>query len=104
MCTAPRMPVRTCVGCRTARPQDTLLRIARTPEGVRFDPDMRLPGRGAYVCPDPSCVAAARRRDAAAVRRALRGPSMSQVDAVMDTLSDAVQYQVPVGTVRSENA
>lgn len=102
--TALRAPVRTCIGCRTARPKDELLRIARTPDGVRFDPESQLPGRGAYVCPDPTCAASARRRDAAALRRALRGAPPAELDAALDALSGAVQYQVPDGTVRSENA
>lgn len=50
-------PVRTCVGCRSKRPKDDLLRIARGPEGaVLADPKGRAPGRGAYVCLDPACV------------------------------------------------
>jgi predicted RNA-binding protein YlxR (DUF448 family) len=36
------------------------------------DPDARLPGRGAYVCPEREC--AARGLSAASLRRALRAP------------------------------
>jgi hypothetical protein len=40
-----RPPVRTCVGCRRARPQAELLRIVRTPDG-RVEPDPERRGRG----------------------------------------------------------
>ena len=102
---APRAPVRTCVGCRRAREQHDLLRIARTPDGVRFDPDGRLPGRGAYLCPDPNCIAAARRRGASPLRRALRGTEEAAANVALDQLeANVVSHQVPAGTKRSENA
>ena len=102
---------RTCVGCRTARPQDELVRLARTPLGVRFDPRRRLPGRGAYLCPHPTCIDAATRRDAAGLRRALRGATGTELDAAIAALRSeigrrhqGVHHQVPQGTVRSESA
>ena len=101
----PRAPLRSCVGCRTVRPKHELLRVAKTPDGVGADPDHRLPGRGAYVCPDPSCITAARRRDAAALRRALRGAAASEGLAALEQLHTVVvNHLVPDGTVRSENA
>lgn len=103
--TAPRAPVRTCIGCRRARDKRDLLRVARTPDGVRFDPDARLPGRGAYLCPDPDCIAAARRRGAGPLRRALQGIAQGEATVALDQLENHVVYhQVPAGTVRSENA
>jgi len=48
---------RTCLGCRRVRPQPELIRIARGPEGAAcFDIEGRMPGRGAWVCPAPSCL------------------------------------------------
>jgi len=103
--TAPRVPVRTCVGCRTPREKRALLRVARTPEGVLADPDARRSGRGAYVCPDRDCIAAARRRGAGPLRRALRGGGEDEASTALDVLETTVaHHQVPVGTVRSENA
>ena len=108
--------MRTCVGCRAARPKRELARLARTPQGVRYDPTGNLPGRGAYLCPRTSCITAARRRDAGAVRRALKGVATSEVVAALDALEtrsvpdpgqdhqQGVHHQVPDGTVRSENA
>ena len=119
---APRQPIRTCVACRAARPQRELLRLVRTPDGVRFDTSGRLPGRGAYLCPEPPCLASAAHRGAAALRRALRGGTEAEMLAALASIrdqgdtprargdapdtgtNDDVQHQVPDGTVRSENA
>jgi predicted RNA-binding protein YlxR (DUF448 family) len=60
---ARRYPVRTCVACRTERQKRDLLRIVRGPDGsVSFDPTGRAAGRGAYICADGSCWAAAVKR------------------------------------------
>ena len=65
-------PRRTCVGCRTTRAQPELVRIAATPDGVVVDPHRTLPGRGAYVCPDPRCLELIERAQGHTLRRALR--------------------------------
>ena len=57
-------PERSCVGCRTRARKAELLRVARTPGGVRVDPHGTAPGRGAYVHRDPVCVAEALRKGA----------------------------------------
>jgi len=50
-----RVPQRTCVGCRTVLPKRELIRIVRTPEGVRVDPTGKTAGRGAYLHHKRSC-------------------------------------------------
>ncbi|HEU5268990.1 MAG TPA: YlxR family protein [Jatrophihabitans sp.] len=73
--------MRTCVGCRRRAPATDLLRVVAGPEvpsgpsgspvrEVLPDPRARATGRGAWVHPDPSCVALAERRRA--FGRALR--------------------------------
>ena len=58
-----RMPIRTCLGCRRARPQAELLRIVRTPDGrVEPDPARRGRGRGAYLCRRVDCLTECVRR------------------------------------------
>ena len=73
--------MRTCVGCRERAPASTLLRvIAVTTDGalsLAVDPRHRLPGRGAYLHVDPTCLAKAERRRA--FTRALR------VTAILDS-------------------
>jgi len=65
-------PVRTCVGCRRRDAQEGLLRVVADGTGVRVDPRRRALGRGAYVHPDPACVALAVRKRA--FGRTLRAP------------------------------
>ncbi len=63
-------PERTCVGCRRARAQSELIRLVAEDGRVRLARP-GAPGRGAYLCPDPACLAAAAKRRAFA--RAFRG-------------------------------
>ena len=52
-----KTPQRTCVGCRAIRPKNELVRIVRTPGGtVEVDPTGKKSGRGAYICPGPTCL------------------------------------------------
>ena len=57
-----KIPLRQCLGCREMKPKKELIRVVRSPEGdVSLDFKGKLPGRGAYVCPDPACLARARK-------------------------------------------
>ena len=70
---ARRFPVRTCVACRTERQKRDFLRIVRAPDGiVAYDPTGRAAGRGAYICADGSCWAAALKKKS--IERALSAP------------------------------
>jgi predicted RNA-binding protein YlxR (DUF448 family) len=68
----PEGPVRTCLGCRRRDDQDRLLRVVAGENTVVVDPRRRAPGRGAYVHPDPACVALAVKKRA--FGRTLRAP------------------------------
>jgi predicted RNA-binding protein YlxR (DUF448 family) len=50
-----------CIGCRERRPQDDLLRLIRATDGT-LEIGRRLPGRGAWVCPDAACIDQAERK------------------------------------------
>ena len=63
-------PERTCLGCRQRAPRASLLRIVARDGRAVVDAAARLPGRGAWVHPDPGCVDAAVKRRA--FGRALR--------------------------------
>ena len=57
-----KIPQRQCVGCREMKNKKDLIRAVRSPEGtISLDFKGKLPGRGAYVCPDPMCLAKARK-------------------------------------------
>ena len=57
-----KIPMRQCLGCREHKPKKELIRVVRSPEGeVSLDFKGKLPGRGAYVCPQADCLAKARK-------------------------------------------
>ena len=51
-------PIRTCLGCGVKRLKKELIRVvAEGHEGqIAIDEKGRLPGRGAYCCPDEKCL------------------------------------------------
>jgi uncharacterized protein len=49
------VPQRTCVGCRQTMAKRALIRVVRTPEGLRVDPTGKLAGRGAYLHDNRDC-------------------------------------------------
>jgi len=55
------VPQRMCIGCREALAKRALVRVARTPDGVKIDPTGKAPGRGAYLHDRRSCWEAALR-------------------------------------------
>jgi predicted RNA-binding protein YlxR (DUF448 family) len=73
---------RSCVACRTARPQGELLRYVLAPDGrLLVDYQKKLPGRGAYTCFDPACIALAGKRGqfARAFRRPVEMPGSEEL-------------------------
>jgi predicted RNA-binding protein YlxR (DUF448 family) len=65
-----KAPVRSCIACRKKGAKGELVRLAATPSGVVPDYGEKLPGRGAYVCAEPSCIRDA--LNARALSRALK--------------------------------
>jgi len=60
------------------KPKKELIRVVRSPEGaVSLDFKGKLPGRGAYVCPDPECLKRAKRSKA--LERAFSAPLPEEV-------------------------
>lgn len=87
----PRVPVRTCVGCRQPAEQRALVRLTRNTAGqITIDAGRRRqPGRGAYLCRTSACWEAALRRGGLA--RALRGPVAPEDRATL--LAHAAQFR-----------
>ena len=68
-----KIPMRQCLGCREMKPKKELIRVVRSPQGeVSLDFKGKLPGRGAYVCPNPACLSKARKSKA--LERAFSAP------------------------------
>lgn len=57
-----KVPLRMCAGCGEMKPKKELVRVVKSPEGeISLDTTGRKPGRGAYICPKPECLKAARK-------------------------------------------
>jgi len=77
MSSAPR---RTCIGCRRVAPPGELVRVACRPDGS-LAVGRHHPGRGAWLCPSPTCFESAVRRRAfgRALRTDLTGDQLALV-------------------------
>nr|WP_026075490.1 YlxR family protein [Cellulomonas massiliensis] len=85
-------PTRTCVGCRTTGPRSVLLRVVVVRDGagapaLAVDAARRMPGRGAWLHPDPRCLELAVRRRA--FGRALREQGPLDASVVGEHLEHA---------------
>lgn len=86
-------PIRTCIGCRRRDSWSVLVRVVAGKRDagstrVVVDPRHRLPGRGAWLHPDPQCLEHAVRRRAFV--RALRlegGADVTDLTAYLATRS-----------------
>ena len=88
-----KIPMRQCLGCREMKPKKELIRVVRSPQGeVSLDFKGKLPGRGAYVCPNPACLAKARK--AKALERAFSAPLPDPVwEALEQQMKEAAHDQ-----------
>ena len=78
-----KIPMRQCVGCREMKEKRSLIRVVRSPEGeVSLDFKGKLPGRGAYVCPDPACLKRARK--SRALERAFESAIPAEVYGMLE--------------------
>ena len=78
-----KIPLRQCLGCREMKPKSELIRVVRSPEGeVSLDFRGKKPGRGAYLCPDPACLAKAKK--SRAIERAFSVPVGPEVYAALE--------------------
>lgn len=55
-----KIPMRKCTGCNEMKPKKELVRVVKSPEGeISMDLTGKKSGRGAYVCRNKKCLAAA---------------------------------------------
>ena len=78
-------PVRTCIGCRGEFRKDEVVRVVAGPASVLIDYREKLPGRGAYVCPNRECLgkALAKEKLARALRARVRIPVQDDLAAML---------------------
>ncbi len=78
-----KIPMRQCLGCREMKPKRELIRVVRSPEEeISLDFKGKKPGRGAYLCPDPACLARARK--SRALERAFSAQIPDEVYAALE--------------------
>jgi hypothetical protein len=94
-----KIPLRKCIGCGEMKPKQELVRVVRAPsvtdeEGVvlqkgeiSLDSTGKQSGRGAYVCPNPECLQAARK-----ARRLERSFSCKIPDDLYDQLEEEMTH------------
>jgi predicted RNA-binding protein YlxR (DUF448 family) len=52
-----KVPMRTCIACRSEKPKKELIRIVKNKDGEFFiDKTGKLNGRGAYLCDSKACA------------------------------------------------
>lgn len=75
-----KVPQRMCVGCGELKAKKELMRVVRTPAGeieLDLSPAGKKPGRGAYLCRNPECLAKAVK--AKRLERSLEQPVSEEV-------------------------
>ena len=73
-----KIPQRQCMGCRERKEKRQLIRVVRKTDGtVSLDFSGKVSGRGAYICPDPACLAKAQKSKA--LERSLEVPIPEEV-------------------------
>ena len=78
-----KVPQRQCLGCREMKDKKALIRVVRSPEGeISLDFKGKKPGLGAYVCPDPACLAKVRK--SRALERAFESAIPAEVYGLLE--------------------
>jgi predicted RNA-binding protein YlxR (DUF448 family) len=91
------VPVRTCAGCGRRAPRGELIRLAARPGGgLAVDLPGRLPGRGAYLCPDRGCLESALKR-----RRLERSLRVSLTEGQRTEIAGQRIFRDNIGTMAS---
>ncbi|MBE9504192.1 MAG: DUF448 domain-containing protein [Proteobacteria bacterium] len=77
--------MRSCIGCRSVKDKNVLLRYVLSPENeLVLDYNSKLPGRGCYVCADVTCL------DKAIKQRAFQRSFKSKI-VVVDKTEDFIK-------------
>ena len=50
-----KVPMRTCIACRSCKPKSELIRIVKNNDDFNVDFTGKMNGRGSYICHDKSC-------------------------------------------------
>jgi predicted RNA-binding protein YlxR (DUF448 family) len=57
------IPIRMCIGCRSRKKKEEMLRFIHTVDGIAlFNKNSETNGRGFYLCPDVTCLKMAQKK------------------------------------------
>ncbi|MEG0804162.1 MAG: YlxR family protein [Pygmaiobacter sp.] len=85
-----KIPVRRCIGCNEGKPKKELVRVVKTAEGeISVDATGKKSGRGAYICPNRTCLAKARK-----AKKLERAFSCAISDEIYDRLAEEVEERL----------
>lgn len=85
-----KIPARQCIGCMTSRPKRSWCGWCARPAARSASTSWAKPGRGAYLCPDPACLAKAKKKKA--LERCFEQPVPAEVyDALAEQLAGAAK-------------
>ncbi len=83
------MPLRTCIGCRTAKSVDGMVRICLAEDG-RLRESAESKGRGAWICKTEACFKAASSKGRLA--RALKAEPLLEVQNQISTVYEELGF------------
>jgi hypothetical protein len=89
-----KVPLRSCAGCRTVKAKSLLLRYVLSPNGEAvLDYNSKLPGRGAYICPERDCIESVvkERGFARAFKQQVSSPS---VEVLLDAVTAKAKARI----------
>lgn len=86
-----KIPLRKCTGCQEMKDKRDLIRIVRNDAGeFSLDRTGKKPGRGAYICPNPECLAKAQKSKG--LERSFKAPIPAEVYAALQAELEAESH------------
>lgn len=90
---AKKIPLRQCVGCREMKPKTELVRVVKNQNGeIQIDSKGKLPGRGAYLCGEASCLKKAQKSKA--IERGLSAPMKEEISQELERALEDLNKEV----------
>ena len=82
------VPERRCIACRHVFPQDALIRITDTAEGLLLRTDNSMEGRSCYICRNEICIKKAFEKNffAKSLRRNVSKNEMSELKSMIEKI------------------
>jgi len=66
-----KIPIRMCCSCKNHIEKTSLIRLVKINTNIIIDPSYKMPGRGAYICKNITCIKKSKK--AKSIEKALSG-------------------------------